>query len=319
MRASTHSLTDVDEACDVLRRHFYAIDANVLAWPAEWTATFAVAGSPAVTIGDLSFGVDVRIFSGELDAYHVNMPLTGRLTSHQGSDEPHRADTGHAAVYQPVGDTTVDSWDGDCRILAVKISRRDLENQLASMLETPVRGPLDLSPLLDVTHGPGATWARLTRMIAADTGLPGGLTAHPVVGARLRESMITGLLLATGHRYRDQLDRQRPSLAAPGAIRRVVDAMRAQPGRPFTVADLAEIAGVGVRSLQQSFHRYAGMPPMSYLRQLRLGLVHDDLREAPPGTTVAQIAYRYGFTHAGRFAAAYRERYGEAPIDTLRR
>ncbi|MEV6303553.1 AraC family transcriptional regulator [Actinoplanes sp. NPDC051861] len=319
MRATTHSLTDVDEARAVLSRHFYAIDVDVIRWPKAWTASFAIAGDPGVTFGNLRFGVDVRVAAGELNSYHVNMPLAGGFNWHQGRDEILRATTDRAAVLHPLGDTVIDQWDGDCRILAVKISLTELENQLSAMLERPIRGPLDLGRELDLTRGPGATWARLVRIIAEDTGTPCGLTSHPVVGARLRESMITGLLLSTGHRYRDQLERQRPVLAAPGAIKRVVEAMRAQPGRPFTVADLAGIAGVGVRSLQQSFQRYAGMPPMAYLRQLRLGLVHDELRHALPGTTVAQIAYGYGFTHAGRFAAVYRQRYGEAPVDTLRR
>ncbi|MEV6346818.1 AraC family transcriptional regulator [Actinoplanes sp. NPDC051851] len=320
MRATTLSLTSVDEARDVLVRNFYAMRVDVLNPLPDWSARFAVGGDAGVTIGDLQFGVDVRIDSGELGAYHVNLPLTGGMTFHQGSDDPRRATPRRAAVFQPVGDTIVDRWDHDCRILAVKIDRADLENQLERILDRPVRGPLDLHPDLDVTTGPGASWTRLLRLVAADAGTPEGLTGHPVIGARLRESLVTGFLLATGHRYRDELESQRPALAAPGAIRRVVEAMRAQPGRPFTVADLAAIAGVGSRALQQSFSRYVGMPPMAYLRQIRLALVHDRLRTADPGReTVAQVAYRFGFTHLGRFAAAYRSRYGVTPSDTLRK
>ncbi len=37
-----------------------------------------------------------------------------------------------------------------------------------------------------------------------------------------------------------------------------------------------------------------------------------------PGTTVAQIANRWGITHLGRLAAAYRTRYGVSPSVTLR-
>ncbi|MBG0562207.1 AraC family transcriptional regulator [Actinoplanes sp. NEAU-A11] len=309
----------MDEARDFLSRHFYAVGVDVLAHSSPWTATFAVAGGRPVIVGDLRFGVDVRVHAGELGAYHVNLPLTSGFTWHQGGDDPRRATRGIAAVYQPVGETIVDRWDGDCRMIAVKIARPELENQLAEILDAPVRGPVHLEPVLDVTSGTGAGWARLARMIAADAGTAGGLVGHPLIGPRLRESLVTGLILATGHRYREQLARRSPALAAPGAIRRVVEAMRAQPGRPFTVADLAGIAGVGVRSLQQSFRRYAGMPPMAYLRQLRLGLVHDELRLAAPGTTVAQVAYRYGFTHPGRFAATYRQQYGESPTETLHR
>jgi hypothetical protein len=282
VHATTHSIRNVDEARAFLSQHFYSLGVDVLAPVPGWKATFAVAGDLPVTLGDLRFGVDVRVRAGELGAYHVNLPLSGGLTWHQGSGEARRASVGSAAVFQPVGETIVDRWDGDCRMIAVKLGRRELENQLAAMLDRPVRGPLDLGPALDVTNGTGAAWARLVRMIAADASTADGLVAHPLVGSRLRESLVTGLLLATGHQYRDQLDRQRPVLAAPGAIRRVIEAMRAQPGRPFTVADLAAIAGIGVRSLQQSFRRYAGMPPMAYLRQLRLGLVHEELRRPRP-------------------------------------
>jgi transcriptional regulator GlxA family with amidase domain len=96
--------------------------------------------------------------------------------------------------------------------------------------------------------------------------------------------------------------------------------MRAEPSRPYTVVELARIAGVSPRSLQLSFRRYIGMPPLPYLRELRLGLVHEQLIAADPAhNTVADIAYQAGFTHPSRFAAAYRRRYGVYPSETLRR
>lgn len=47
---------------------------------------------------------------------------------------------------------------------------------------------------------------------------------------------------------------------------------------------------------------------------------HRDLRAADPasGDTVAAIAARWGFLHAGRFSIGYRETYGCSPSDTLR-
>ena len=58
---------------------------------------------------------------------------------------------------------------------------------------------------------------------------------------------------------------------------------------------------------------------MTYLRQVRLGRAHLDLRIADPARgSVADIAGRWGFTHLGRFAATYRERYGCPPSQTLR-
>ena len=62
-----------------------------------------------------------------------------------------------------------------------------------------------------------------------------------------------------------------------------------------------------------------GISPMGYLREVRLARAHDDLRRARPDeTTVARIANKWGFTSHGRFATAYRARFGIHPAGTLR-
>lgn len=315
----THASGDVDQARAFLGRYFYSSFVDVLSWKRPWRTRFEIIQSGTVTVGDLQFGTDVKVRFGELGAYHVDVPMAGSLTWRQGRSVPLQATTRTAAVFQPVGDTCLEKWDGDCRLLAVKIGRAALEDELARMLDTAVRSPVTLAPTLDLTCEPGASWLRIVRLIASEAAQPHALIHHPLVGARLQETLITGLLAATDHPYRDRLDRRSPAMAAPGATRRVVDAMRADPGTPFTVADLAVIAGVSTRSLQQSFRRYVGMPPMTYLRHLRLARVHEQLRQADPALhTVTDIAYRYGFTHMGRFAAEYRARYGRRPSETLR-
>jgi AraC-like DNA-binding protein len=318
MRATTKTPADVDEAQKILDRHFYASSVDVLEPPSGWRARFEVTPPGPVTLGTLEFGVDVRARFGELGAYHVDVPLSGVLSWTQGSGGPRIATSDAAAVFQPVGDTTLERWAGGCRLIAVKIESTVLENTLAELIDAPVRALVRLGPTLDLSRGAGAGWLRLLRLITADTTHPGGLLHHPLLGARLRESLVTGLLLAAEHPYRDRLDRPLPPVA-PRSIRRVADAMHADPAQPYTVADLAALAGISPRGLQQGFHRHLGMPPMAYLRGVRLARAHEALREAGPGgTTVASIAHRFGFTHLGRFAADYRSRYGVTPARTLR-
>jgi AraC-like DNA-binding protein len=320
MPVVTHASGEVDEARAFLREYYYSNFVDVLSQERPWQSRFDVATSDTITLGDMQFGTDVQVRFGELGAYHVNLPMAGSLTWRQGPSAVLRATTETAAVFQPVGDATLEKWEGDCRLLAVKISRTALENELAGLLDGPVRSPVTLAPTIDITRGPGASWLRLVRLMAADATQPQGLIHHPVVGARLQEALIAGMLGATDHPYRDRLERPSPATAAPGAIRRTVEAMRAHPGKPFTVADLAAIAGVSIRSLQESFRRYVGMPPMTYLRHLRLAGVHEHLRHSDPALhTVTEIAYHHGFTHMGRFAAEYRARYGVTPSETLRR
>jgi transcriptional regulator GlxA family with amidase domain len=81
---------------------------------------------------------------------------------------------------------------------------------------------------------------------------------------------------------------------------------------------LANVAGVGARTLQRSFRTHVGVSPREYVRLVRLDRAHEDL-VAGAGATVAEIAFRWGFTHVPRFAGAYLERYGEPPSAALRR
>ena len=87
------------------------------------------------------------------------------------------------------------------------------------------------------------------------------------------------------------------------------------------MADVAEAAGVSVRTLQAGFHEHLDNSPTSYIRDLRLDRAHADLLEGDPyaGPQVTDVALRWGFSHFGRFAALYRRRFGERPSETLRR
>jgi hypothetical protein len=63
----------------------------------------------------------------------------------------------------------------------------------------------------------------------------------------------------------------------------------------------------------------AVLHPRNPLRRVRLARAHDELVDAEPGATTAMaVAQRWGFTHYGRFAAQYRQRFGRSPGETLR-
>lgn len=105
-----------------------------------------------------------------------------------------------------------------------------------------------------------------------------------------------------------------------GRLRAAVEYIHANAHVPLTVAQIARAAELSVRALQEGFQRGLGMTPLGLLRQVRLERAHDELLTgaSEPGT-VGEVARRWGFAHLGRFAAAYVERFGESPRDTLRR
>jgi transcriptional regulator GlxA family with amidase domain len=61
------------------------------------------------------------------------------------------------------------------------------------------------------------------------------------------------------------------------------------------------------------------MPPMAYLREIRLKRVHAELSAAVPGlTSVTEVATRWGFVHLSRFASVYRAKFARTRPETLR-
>jgi len=246
----------------------------------------------------------------------VLVPLTGKLRSrHRGTAV--LADPALAAVYRPVGDIDLD-WPGDCRLLSVKVERGALERELDAALDQQIVTPLLLRDSFTVDQAPGRTWVSLVRLLYSELRRGDGLSAQPRMAARWRDMVVSGLALTVEHPYGEEpAGLQGPN--RPRTVKRTLDAMHAEPWRPFTATDLAAIAGVGVRVLQESFRQHVGMSPLTYLRRLRLDGVHSELlRSDPWQVNVSEVAYRWGFTHLGRFAGAYRTRYGISPSQTLR-
>jgi transcriptional regulator GlxA family with amidase domain len=140
-----------------------------------------------------------------------------------------------------------------------------------------------------------------------------------LAGLPFVDSLVRGFLVAAEHPHREALLRD-GQLGAPRAIRMAVEIIEEEADLPLTLSSIAERSYVSVRSLQQGFRRYLETSPMAYLREVRLRRAHQMLlRSDPSAVTVASIAYQWGFSNLGRFAAAHVGRYGETPTETLRR
>jgi len=148
---------------------------------------------------------------------------------------------------------------------------------------------------------------------------PDGVLNQPMVGLPFVDSLIRGLLLAADNPYRSAVTGETQS-ASPPAIRAAVEIIEEEAHLPLTASSIAKRCHVSVRMLQQGFRRYMGVSPMAYLREVRLRRAHQSLLESDPSvTSVASVAYRWGYTNLGRFACAHIARYDEPPAATLRR
>jgi transcriptional regulator GlxA family with amidase domain len=96
--------------------------------------------------------------------------------------------------------------------------------------------------------------------------------------------------------------------------------MRAHVDSPLPLSRLCRIIGVSERGLRNAFYGVRGLSPRrcmlaERLQDVRRALI--DSGEKP--STVTRIAADHGFYQLGRFAATYKEAFGESPSQTLRR
>jgi AraC-like DNA-binding protein len=299
---------------DTLNSHFYpahveSLDRHTVMRDPWLTALHLT----LTTIGYVRFGATASVDPGDLPAYHVNVVLSGTVDSCCG-DQQAIASPQVAAVFSPHRHTSLPRWDADAAQLSIKFERTHVEQELAGLLGRPVVKPIDFRLALPVDDGAGRRWMSVLSALLQSADGPRGPAELRHLES-LERSLISGLLVSQVHSYTDLLTADPARPAPQAAVDRVVEEIQRAPDRDYTVADLARIAGTSARSLQYAFHDQHGTTPMRYLRQVRLDRAREDLAQAHG--SVADIACYWGFTNPGRFARAYRDRFGEFPADTL--
>lgn len=103
-------------------------------------------------------------------------------------------------------------------------------------------------------------------------------------------------------------------------LSRAIDFIEANADLDIGVTDIARAAHVTVRAVQLAFRSHMNTTPTAYVRRVRLHRAREQLLAASPedGTTIAQVAARWGFVDPSRFAARYRSIFGQLPSQTLR-
>jgi AraC-like DNA-binding protein len=270
------------------------------------------------TVGRLGYGRHLRLVTAEARHIHVNTPLRGAVLSRVGRSAPLATTSTSAAAVFPAGTPADIEWSSDAVQLCVMVPTATLETELEHLVGHTVRRPVRLPPLLSLTTPEGRVWHSMVQLIARELSSGGAQLARPSAGRQLERTLLDVLLLGHAHSAIDELDGSCPA-AAPGVIGRAVDLLHEKPGEPWSSTSLARAVHVSLRSLQGGFHTHVGTPPMTYLRELRLKGIHEELQRATPPTKVETVAHRWGMQHLGRFAAAYRRTFGELPSQTLQR
>jgi AraC-like DNA-binding protein len=311
--------SDIDEFTDSLNSVFYPAHVKLVGSPARASqAELSAVRLNHLTIGRARFGSEAQVDPGDLGTYHVNVPISGTVFSQCG-DQQVIATPERAAIFTPNEHTVLPHWHADATQICIKIHRASLEAELANILGRPIDKRIRFEMAMDLTSPAGARWLSMLKILLdtlddPDTLVTTGLPAHIDY---LERALIAGLLVRQPHSLTAQVNTPlEPS--NPQAVQRVIDHVESFPGSQFTVGDLAAIAGVGARQLQNLFHEQFGMSPTTYIRHIRLDGVRADLLRGNDSTKVSNVAFSWGFNHLGRFASQYEQKFGETPSQTLR-
>ena len=224
--------------------------------------------------------------------------------------------TEQGAVISPSRRLSVDRPAGS-GILIIKAGADALEERFREVTDRRPGQPLVFERSVDLTRGVGAQARRLLEFLLADTQHDDAVLDNPLVRAGL-DDLLLNALLALPNTHSDALLGGRRLPGAPRVVRHAEEFMDAHATEPITISDLVAHCGCSRRALFGAFRRYRGYTPLQFLSDCRLKAARRALQNPVPGETVASIAYGCGFVHLGRFAEAYRQRFGELPSETLR-
>jgi len=268
----------------------------------------------SVFLGFNRFGVHTRVNPGRFDetfifSFGYEAPSLVDLDGRAVVTTPTSA-----AMLSPFCRPKIERSAGSGMFL-VRTSAAALEEHVRSLTGGELREPLHFRRQVDLSSEPGSTVRRIVRFTVSELEAGGSNLVDGVQQSSLQD-LLLGALLLLPNNHSDVLSRDYRGQISPRLVRVAEDFLKAQTGAPVSIADLLAICGCSRSVLFEAFSRYRNYTPMQFLMDRRLDRARS-LLMADPDQTVTSIAYDCGFRHLGRFAGAYRKRFGETPSETL--
>ncbi|MFF7683960.1 helix-turn-helix transcriptional regulator [Microbacterium sp. NPDC007973] len=204
-------------------------------------------------------------------------------------------------------------WTGSARVRAFVFDRSDAERvaRIASGDDRLVLRRIDPQPR---DRDAATQWERSFAHVSSSLA---AVHDDDILAAELHRHALLSTLSAFSTSYAEAVQRAHQRSSAPRAVRRAVAHIEGHAHEPLTLEDIAAAAGMSGRGLQHAFRRTLDLTPMEYVRRVRLSAAHEELRSGT-AVSVSDVAKRWGFSSASRFARYHREHYGQNPAQVAR-
>lgn len=309
----------VDDAAEAVGRIFCPHDLTpVDRSEGDFFALHNCAGFDGFSVNYVAYGGSVSINPGCLDRFFLlQMPLYGsaaiRTAAREVMTGPHHC----ASLLSPTIPTEM-TWRGDCAQLILLLDRKLVEHRAAALGGAATR-PIEFEPAVELGGSLGqALTAKIEHLVALAEQLGPHRSPPAIASAEWREALLNVLLNDQRHSLSSAIDVfNGRAETQPAALKRARAYLETRATEPLDLAELADIAGTGIRALQLGFRRHFGTTVSNMLLDIRLAQLNARLKTARPAERIVDIALDLGFTHLSRMASAYRAKFGESPKATL--
>lgn len=305
--ASTH----LSDFTDVVAGHFRSHDVT---GPDRISGELVSCSYGSVGLTRLSYGSRIDIKAAPLGSFTLlQIPIRGEASEPDGPDR-RRFGLERGQILSP--SRMIDfAMHRNCRLLITRFENEDIKSMLTDLGDSDeTEAWMKAMKQCDLTSPAGR--ALVSQLIWLDLELSEKGSVLQRMERHFSNNLLASFLVAAV----PELSRTSTSLPTISVVRRVEAYMDANLHEPITVADLAKVAGVPVRSLYDLFSRYKMETPAELLRKKRLHAAKDMFHNADRDElTVTDVAMSCGFVHIGRFSSYYRAEHGEAPSTTLAR
>lgn len=301
----------LDEARFVVGNRFCPHKLDIESFDIKFRAQHRVVAGSLLTLNYLSYGDTVVIEPGELENFYlIQIPLEGFATIQNGGFYV-ESNPSIASILNPDRYTKM-KWHAGCEQLLIYITREHLHSVVERHFGREFGRIVFNSEMKFDDHDLNRIRsAALSMAIDADQAY--SISPTSSLNKRLQEENLIIELVERQESNIRCFASLNEKVAAPKHAKEARDFIVAYADQPISISDIAGACSLPIRTLQYQFKCFYDVSPTEFLKKERLRRIYSEITSGNSNLGVAELAAKWGFTHAGRFSEQFKNEFGTIP------